>query len=95
MAMANLLSINPAAQETLIESGAVALIHDVLVLAGSVGLQGGLAKVGAHLVKALSSGNPDAQEAFGELASVHQLLSLLLVSLQSWYVMLPKLLHHS
>lgn len=83
-AMANLLSSNPAAQETLIESGAVAVIHDVLVLAGSAGLQGGLAKAGAHLVKALSSGNPAAQEAFGELASVPQLLSLLLVSLQTW-----------
>lgn len=86
MAMAGLLSSNPAAQQTLIELGAVAVVHDVLVLAGSVGLQGGLAKAGAHLVKALSNGNPVAQEAFGGLASVHQLLSLLLVSRQSWCV---------
>ena len=81
MAMANLLSSNAAAQDTLIESRAVGVIHDVLVLAGRAGLHGGLAKAGAHLVKALSSGNPLAQEAFGNLASVHQLLSLLLVSL--------------
>lgn len=80
MATANLLSSDLAAQETLIELGAVRAIHDVLVLAGSVGLQGGLAKAGAHLVKSLSNGNPVAQEAFGEAGSVHQLLSLLLVS---------------
>ena len=91
MAMASLLGSNPAAQHTLIDLGAVAVIHDVLVLAGSVGLQGGLAKAGAHLVKALSNGNPFAQEAFGQLASVHQLLSLLLVGLQSWCdIVLPK-----
>lgn len=81
MAMANLLSSDLAAQETLSELGAVGAVHDVLVLAGSVGLQGGLAKAGAHLVKSLSNGNSVAQEAFGEAGSVHQLLSLLLVSL--------------
>lgn len=81
MAMANLLSSDLAAQETLTKLGAVSAILDVLVLAGKVGLQGGLAKAGAHLAKSLSNGNPVAQSAFGEVGSVHQLLSLLLVSL--------------
>ena len=79
MAMANLLSSDLAAQQTKLD--AVSASHDVLVLAGRVGLQGGLAKAGAHLVKSLANGNPAAQAAFGEAGSVHQLLSLLLVSL--------------
>lgn len=82
-AMANLLSSNPAGQEGLIKLGAVGVIQDVLVLAGSVGLQSGLAKAAAHLVRCISNGNPDAQEAFGSLGSIRQLLFLLQVSLQS------------
>ena len=78
-ALANLLSRNPGAQGTLIAGGAVGLSQDVLTLAGSVGLQTGLASAGADLVKSLSSGNTTAQEAFGRAGSIGQLVSFLLV----------------
>ena len=96
MAMANLLSSNPGAQESLIKLGAVGVIHDVFVLAGSVGLQGGLAKAGAQLVKSISSDNPAAQEAFGNTLAVHHLLNLLLVSVQSFRLLhvVAQVLHH-
>ncbi|KAL3156347.1 hypothetical protein ABBQ38_000664 [Trebouxia sp. C0009 RCD-2024] len=81
MATASLLGSNPAGQEALIKLGAVGVIHDVLVLAGSVGLQSGLAKAAAHLVKSISTGNPDAQQAFGDTATIPQLLFLLQASL--------------
>lgn len=94
MATASLLSSNPAGQEALVNLGAVGVIHDVLMLAGSVGLQSGLAKAAAILVKSINAGNPDAQEAFGDTATIHQLLFLLQASLLSlercfWIQRLP------